>query len=510
MLKKVFQIGVDETMPTHVQRKVLLSNQVALIVISVIALPFIFISWLLIPALTIVPILGLMVCLGVILLNHQGQVNVSRWMLSITPLALSAIYNAALAPAGQGPLIEGTYIVELSFVFIPLIIFDFREKVYLFSSLSLAIAVFLTFDLSNQWIEMDLDTSAIQNKYVSMMSICMGMSISIGCILILINENKQAEEKAEHLLEEARDSKQQAEASERELKENLNRLEQNQEEEEKRRWVAEGHAQATKILREYDDIAQLYESLISFIVNYINANQGGVFIVNEEGDEKYLDLKACYAYERKKFLEKRIDIGQGLVGQTYLEKEHIYMTEIPEQYVSITSGLGQAPPRNLLIIPLIANETVEGVIELASFHKMDEHIIQFMNTLGESIASTIRNVRINQKTKELLEESQQQTEEMRAQEEEMRQNMEELNATQEEMVRKQRELEQIKADLELKQQEIAEVRESEKARAEAKIATQKKSMNAVLAKMKEKEESYLKKVKEQEALIETLQTQGNQ
>ena len=506
MFQRIFRLGVKETLPSHMQRKVLLSNQVALIVIFIIALPFTFISWLLIPSLTFIPILGIVACLGVILMNQQGLINASRWVLSLTPLSLSATYNAALATAGEGPLIEGTYIVEMSFVFIPLIIFDFREKAYLFTSLGLATAIFLTFDLSNQWIEVDLDTSAIENIYVSRFSIMMGMSISIACILILLKENRQAEKKAEHLLETARESRLQAEASEKELKENLTRLEKNQEAEEKRRWAAEGLAQATRILREYDDIAQLYDKLIAYIIHYIEANQGGIFIVNGEGEDMHLELKACYAYERKKHLEKRIEIGEGLIGQTYLEKEHIYMTEIPESYVNITSGLGKAPPRNLLILPLIANETIEGIIELASFNQMEEHVIQFMNTLGESIASTIRNVRINQKTKELLEESQQQTEEMRAQEEEMRQNMEELNATQEEMARKQKELEQIKADLENKQQEIEEVRKVEKERSEAKIATQKKSMNAVLQKMKEKEASYQKKIEEQERLIAEMKS----
>jgi hypothetical protein len=509
MLQRIYEIGVHDALPAFMRRKVVLSNQVALIVAFVVALPFTFISWIFFPALTIVPILGAIVCLGVIMLNQQGLVNLSRWVLSVTPLVLSAIYNAALVPAGEAPLVE-TYLIEMSFVFIPLIIFDFREKQYLYTSLSLALLIFLTFDLSNQWVEMNLDASVLQNSYVSKLSIVLGLGISIGCILILIKENRGAEQKAEQLLEEARQNRQQVEASEKELKENLAQLRQNQEAEEKRRWAAEGLAQATRILREYDDISQLYDSLIAFIVQYTDANQGGIFIVSDEGEDKFLELKACYAYERKKFLEKRIEIGEGLIGQTYLEKEHMYMTEIPVQYVNITSGLGQAPPRNLLIIPLMANETVEGIIELASFNKMDEHTIQFMNSLGESIAATIRNVRINQKTKELLEESQQQTEEMRAQEEEMRQNMEELNATQEEMARKQRELEQIKADLEHKQQEIEEVREQEKARAEAKIATQKKSMNAVLQKMKDKEAFYQQKIEEQEALITSLKTKVEQ
>lgn len=503
MLKKIFQTGVREQHPAHLERKIVLSNQIALISAVFVGLPFIFISLLFFPILTVVPIVGIIACLGVLLLNHLGLIHSSRVILSLTLIALAAIYNAALSPAGAEPII-GIYIIELSFVFIPLIVFDFREKSYLFPSIGIAVAIFLSFDLSNQWIELDLDASLLQNGYVNNLCTFLGTAVSLCCIYILINESKLAEKRSSHLLEEARESNLKAEASENELKENLERLRQSQEEEKKRQWASEGLAQATKILRQYDDITQLYDSLISFIVHYIDANQGGLFIVDEEGGEKIIELKACYAYERKKHIQKRVEIGEGLIGQTYLEREYIYMTDIPLSYVNITSGLGMAPPRNLLIVPLMANETIEGIIELASFKKMEEHEIQFINTLGESIASTVRNVKINQKTKELLAESQQQTEEMRAQEEEMRQNMEELQATQEEMTRKQKELEQIKIDLEMKQQEVEKVRESEKARAEAKIATQKKSMNAVLEKMKEKEASYQKTVEEQEQLIAEL------
>jgi transcriptional regulator with GAF, ATPase, and Fis domain len=121
------------------------------------------------------------------------------------------------------------------------------------------------------------------------------------------------------------------------------------------------------------------------------------------------------------------------------------MTAVPTQYIQITSGLGDAPPRSLLVSPLIVNEEVFGVIELASFQKIESHVQEFVGRIGESIASTISTVRVSEKTKTLLEELQQQTEEMKSQEEEMRQNMEELVATQEEMQRKEQEyLQRIK------------------------------------------------------------------
>lgn len=210
-------------------------------------------------------------------------------------------------------------------------------------------------------------------------------------------------------------------------------------------WTNEGLSKFGDLIRTHqNDISSLSDELISNIVIYLKAQQGGIFFLHDDDPQhKYLELVGCYAYQRKKFLEKRIEPGQGMVGQCFLEGETTYLTNLPDDYVNITSGLGGANPKVLLVVPLRINEQVLGVIEIASLKPFEKYQIDFVERLAESIASAISSVKTNEKTRILLEQSQQQAEEMRAQEEEMRQNMEELQATQEQMHRKNEEVEAL-------------------------------------------------------------------
>lgn len=216
-----------------------------------------------------------------------------------------------------------------------------------------------------------------------------------------------------------------------------------------RYWTNEGLAKFGNILRDNaSDLKKLSDQVISHMVKYLNANQGSLFVLNNsEGHEPFLELTSCYAFDKKKYVEKQINRGQGLVGQTWQEGESVYLRKIPESYIQITSGLGGAKPGYLLIVPLKLNGEVHGVIELASFFDFEKHKIEFVEKIAENIASTISGTRVAEQTRQLLNESQMMAEQMRAQEEEMRQNMEEMEATQEEMHRSQRAIIQKETNL---------------------------------------------------------------
>lgn len=212
------------------------------------------------------------------------------------------------------------------------------------------------------------------------------------------------------------------------------------EEEQKRKWANEGVAKFVDILRSSNDnIQTLGDSIVATLVQYTGSNQGGLYILNDEDHQnKFLELISLYAFNTKKFEQQKLRLGEGLVGQAYLEKETIYLNEIPNDYIRITSGLGEANPKAILVVPLKVDKEVYGLVELASFKDYQPHEIAFVEKLGENLASTLASVKTNQRNRKLLEDSKMAAESMHAQEEEMRQNMEELTATQEEMGRKEK------------------------------------------------------------------------
>jgi PAS domain-containing protein len=219
--------------------------------------------------------------------------------------------------------------------------------------------------------------------------------------------------------------------------------------EQKRTWANEGLNLLGSILQKETNQDLMADKFLSELVKYLKANQGALFVVDDSISENpKLKLRSTYAYNRKKFISKDIFPGEGIAGQAWLEKETIYLREIPGDYVKITSGLGEAPPNNVLIVPLKDDKgNIQGILELASFKIFLQEEISFVERIAETLAITLSSAKGLQQTNNLLRDTQLLTEQMRAQEEEMKQNMEELTATQEEMVRKQLESKNLLASL---------------------------------------------------------------
>ena len=202
-----------------------------------------------------------------------------------------------------------------------------------------------------------------------------------------------------------------------------------------RNWIISGETEVGDILRASNNLKLLADELVVYLTKKIEVIQCAFYIYNTDDDNnKFIELVSSYAYNRKKYLNATFKLGQGLVGQSMIEQSTIYRTEIPTDYVTITSGLlGDKKPMSILIVPLITDEKVFGAIEFSSLNYIPKLHIQFLDEVSDIIARTIFNVSVNEKTLKLLNESQKMSSELHLQREQLLQNAEEMTITQEEL-----------------------------------------------------------------------------
>lgn len=206
-------------------------------------------------------------------------------------------------------------------------------------------------------------------------------------------------------------------------------------------WAQEGLSELGEVLRNSGDNFEDYLfNILSLIVKILKADQGAIFLLNtNDKDKPYLELMTAYAYEKRKSLQAHILIGESLVGRCFQEKEFIYMTNIPEGYTFISSGLGGESPRALFLMPLLFEDEPFGVIELASFRQFADFEIEFLKSSGERVASSISIMQKNVQTKELLHQYQVQSDELRLREQMMQESLEELQKLQGEADKREKE-----------------------------------------------------------------------
>lgn len=202
----------------------------------------------------------------------------------------------------------------------------------------------------------------------------------------------------------------------------------------KENWVVSRLAEVGDILRSTNQLSELADQVLAYVVKESGAIQGAFYVMKkDEAGTDFLDMIASYAYNKKKYLSAKFKFyknkyAEGLVGQAAIEQDIIQRTEIPDEYVTISSGLlGDKKPKCLLITPLITNDTeVYGVIELAAFEEFGDREVAFIKRISEITARTIFNINVNENTRKLLEEQQKLSQELQANEGILRKNAEEL------------------------------------------------------------------------------------
>jgi len=236
------------------------------------------------------------------------------------------------------------------------------------------------------------------------------------------------------------------------LKDNINEMIRNLKETTRKNteqdWLKTNLAKFTRMLQGQRDLLTVSQLILSELAPLVEAQCGVFYITDAKDSNKSLDLLAGYAYQEDEPTPKKIKMGEGLIGQCAVEKESFRLADIPPGYVKISSGLGEAEPRNIAILPAIFEGEVKAVIELASFRPLTDVHMAFLEQLTESIGIVLNTIAATTRTEELLKQSQALTEELK----ETNRRLEQQN---QEVEQKNREVEQARRSLEEKAAQLA-------------------------------------------------------
>ncbi|MBK4719628.1 HAMP domain-containing protein [Azospirillum sp. YIM DDC1] len=191
-------------------------------------------------------------------------------------------------------------------------------------------------------------------------------------------------------------------------------------------WLKTNIAKFTRMLQGERDLVTVTNMILSEIAPLVNAQHGVLYVTTRDGDEPVLDLVASYALKERDGLGTRFTLKQGLVGQCAHEKKPILLTNVPKDYVRISSGLGEAAPLNIIVLPVLFENEVNAVLELASFGHFSETHRSFLEQLTESIGIVLNTIATNMRTEGLLKQSQRLTAELQSQQEELKTTNERL------------------------------------------------------------------------------------
>jgi HAMP domain-containing protein/GAF domain-containing protein len=283
-----------------------------------------------------------------------------------------------------------------------------------------------------------------------------------------------------------------------ELKDNVNQMIGNLRDTTKKNteqdWLKTNLARFTRMLQGQREMVAVARLILNELAPLVLGQHGVFYIADKEGDQQVLKLLASYAYQRRKGLSSRYRLGEGLVGQCALEKSRIVVTDVPRHYIRIGSGLGNSRPRNIAVIPIIFENEVKAVIELASFNAFTDIHLAFLDQLTEGIGIVLNTISAGMRTEELLKQSQslaqelqsqqselrekntrleQQTATLRQSEDLLRQQQDQLQRTNAELGDKARLLAEQKSDVEVKNQQIDRARIALQEKAEQLALTSK-------------------------------------
>jgi HAMP domain-containing protein/CheY-like chemotaxis protein/GAF domain-containing protein len=232
-------------------------------------------------------------------------------------------------------------------------------------------------------------------------------------------------------------------------------------------WLNTNLARISGLMQGQRDLATVSRLIMSEISPLVTAQHGAFFLTeSDNGSERELRLIASYGYKKRKNVSNQFKFGEALVGQAALEGKSILISQAPPDYVKVTSGLGEASPVNIIVMPILFEDQVLAVVELASLREFSEVNTQFLEQLAETLGVVLNAIIANRRTEELLEQSQSLAEELQSQSEELQSQQEELKRSNAELEQQTQSLRASEELLQTQQEELQQTNEELQEKAE--------------------------------------------
>ncbi|MCS7004192.1 MAG: GAF domain-containing protein [Cytophagales bacterium] len=439
-MKRIIETGLHLARTDYEKQKVILCNYF-IIAFIFICITYIVLCLIISPLLMFIPFIGLFNVGTSLLLNKYGFFKISRFIISISSTLLVVAANVVII--NNELSFTGSYLLAFSFVLTPVALFDLREEPF-FQILSLVIcflAILFRNELSEN-INLNIDGSVWNSPIMDKTSTFTAILTFCTLAYLLQKINWKYMDKNEEYIKIVNEQNASLLENQSKLNQVIAELEKEKEKEKQKQWAANALSEFNVLLQKTDlTDKENFNAILSFLVKRVGASVGALYLKADENQTEFLEMVACYAYNRRKYLHRKFDIGEGLVGQVFLEKELTILYKVPNDYMKIRSGLGDTPPSFLLLNPVEYNQECQGILEIAHLEKLDDIKIKFLQEACDSLAVAIINANRMKEIERLLMISQEQTQMLQQRDEELRQNMEELTATQDSVQHKNKQLE---------------------------------------------------------------------
>ncbi len=446
MLKNIINIGVSEHQFAYIQNRIRITNITILVAIP-IALIYLLFYVLYFPPVVPVLLMSLGFICAALLLNYLLLHYIARFIISVVMLLLCSVIHGYAIPAGEIPQ-YGMMVFLFALATLPWLLMDVRE--YILLSFTIAFNLFI---LMNQSVFIDyLETNHPKDLFEQAFftqTLVFSSFIILSLLLFILNfRDWRSDKKNQKLVNDLQEQNIFIINQQETLKKQIEETETQQTEIKQRNWqsvVLRNLAQLVQSALSEEEILQKY---LFDLVRALDAHQGAIYLLKQdEQSEKTLRLEVAFAGDLERKKNQEILWGQGFVGQCAANKKTIYIKDIPAESFKIGSGLGQAAPKSILLVPIIFQENIEGVIEILGIDEIELYKRKLLEIAGGNLGAWVFNQKSYRYTKYLLEKAQAQADTLAENDNALKRNFAELQATKKDLEQREEDYRKIIEEL---------------------------------------------------------------